>query len=146
MFSFDNDGVGLARLGSEIFLRAGLYSLDIVAAIKYLRETLGIAPERIAVAAVGTSCALVEKAIYETRLAPGVVYLSPNFAAHDNDLETAVSFHADRPAALSSAMRSSSFLRWSATSASALRRAVTSRAAANTPRTCPPASAYTDAL
>lgn len=77
-----------------------VYSVDIAAGINYLHETLGVATDRIAIVAPGTACALVEKAIYATRSAPNVVYLSPSFANDDRDLETAASFHADRPVLL----------------------------------------------
>jgi tetratricopeptide (TPR) repeat protein len=70
---------------------------DVVAAYRYLRETLDVDEGRIAIVAAGAACAVVEKALYRGRITAPVVYLSPTFTDVDRELETAISFHADTP-------------------------------------------------
>jgi tetratricopeptide (TPR) repeat protein len=70
---------------------------DIVAAYRYLQESLGLPEERIAIVSAGESASLVEKAIYRDRIHAPVVHLSPTFPDDDRELATALSFHADHP-------------------------------------------------
>lgn len=70
---------------------------DIALAWRYLRDTIHIAPARIAIVAEGRACALVERALHENGVDAIVVHLSPVFDPEDLELTTALSFHPPRP-------------------------------------------------
>ncbi|HET6349794.1 MAG TPA: hypothetical protein VFH88_11990 [Candidatus Krumholzibacteria bacterium] len=70
---------------------------DIATAHRYLRETLKIPADRIAVMVEGEACGDVEQAMHEHGLDAIVVDLSPVFDPLDRDLATAMEFRAPRP-------------------------------------------------
>lgn len=84
---------------------------DVVAAYRYLRDTLGLDNDHVAIVAAGGACAIVEKALYEGRFAAPVVHLSPSFPTTDVELRTALAFHRDLPALAIAAREDLSSLR-----------------------------------
>jgi tetratricopeptide (TPR) repeat protein len=73
---------------------------DIVAAQRYLRETLKIPATQIAVIAEGAACGDVEHAMHDLNLDAVVVHLSPIVDPLDRDVASALQFRAPRPTLL----------------------------------------------
>jgi pimeloyl-ACP methyl ester carboxylesterase len=73
---------------------------DIASAQRYLRETLKIPANQIAVIAEGAACADVEHAMHDLSLNAIVVHLSPIVDPLDRDVAAALQFRAPRPTLL----------------------------------------------
>jgi len=84
---------------------------DVIAAYRYLQESLGLDESHIAIVAAGRACALVEKALRDGRIAAPVVHISPVFPELDPDLRSALAYHPDRPALFISAREDLSSMR-----------------------------------
>jgi tetratricopeptide (TPR) repeat protein len=73
---------------------------DIAAAHRYLRETLKIPAQQIAVIAEGAACGDVEQAMHDLNLGAIVIHLSPIVDPLDRDVAAAMEFRAPRPTLL----------------------------------------------
>jgi tetratricopeptide (TPR) repeat protein len=71
---------------------------DVAAAQRYLRDTVKIPADRIAVVVEGAACADVEHAMHGLNLGAIVVHLSPVFDPLDRDVASAIAFRPPRPA------------------------------------------------
>lgn len=84
---------------------------DVIAAYRYLKESLELDESRVAIVAAGQACALVEKALRDGRITAPVVHISPVFPELDPDLRSALAYHPDRPALFISASEDLSSMR-----------------------------------
>ncbi|NIM20419.1 MAG: hypothetical protein GTO51_09330 [Candidatus Latescibacteria bacterium] len=70
---------------------------DIASALHFMTNTLVSSGDEIVIVAEGSSCGVVEEAIYRTDIAPAVLYLSPSFDLNSRELYNAIAFRRDRP-------------------------------------------------